>query len=161
MSDADATLNAECGEECCDYAYDKLEYRLERFFVFCVTHGIRSLKLLTWLSSPATFGAPPRCVRLLPAFFVSVAKIQHPPKINHTFPYVSCDSRIFCQISYKIILFTKHTFSVRQTETVAPRHSTTDVRIGRRKPKSHIRAHRFLLVGTFRLHVSLPSHELL
>lgn len=46
MSDADATLNAECGEECCDHAYDKLEYSLERFFVFCVTHGVRSLKLL-------------------------------------------------------------------------------------------------------------------
>lgn len=91
MSDADATLNAECGEECCDYAYDKLEYSFERFFVFCVTHGIRSLKLLTWLSSPATFGASPRCVRLLPAFFVSVAKIQHPPKSIirfHTFPAI-------------------------------------------------------------------------
>ena len=46
LSDADATLNAECGEECCDHAYDKLEYSLERFFVFCVTHGVRSLKLL-------------------------------------------------------------------------------------------------------------------
>ena len=91
MSDADATLNDECGEECCDYAYDKLEYSFDRFFVFCVTHGIRSLKLLTWLSSPATFGAPPRCVRLLPAFFVSVAKIQHPPKSIirfHTFPAI-------------------------------------------------------------------------
>ena len=91
LSDADATLNAECGEECCDHAYDKLEYSLERFFVFCVTHGIRSLKLLTWLLSPATFGAPPRCVRLLPAFFVSVAKIQHPPKSIirfHTFPAI-------------------------------------------------------------------------
>ena len=91
MSDADATLNTECGEECCDHAYDKLEYCFERFFVFCVTHGIRSLKLLTWLLSPATFGAPPRCVRLLPAFFVSVAKIQHPQKPIirfHTFPAI-------------------------------------------------------------------------
>ena len=91
LSDADATLNAECGEECCDHAYDKLEYSLERFFVFCVTHGIRSLKLLTWLLSPATFGAPPRCVRLLPAFFVSVAKIRHPQKSIirfYTFPAI-------------------------------------------------------------------------
>ena len=91
LSDADATLNAECGEECCDHAYDKLEYSLERFFVFCVTHGIRLLKLLTWLLSPATLGAPPRCVRLLPAFFVSVAKIQHPQKSIirfHTFPAI-------------------------------------------------------------------------
>ena len=91
LSDADATLNAECGEECCDHAYDKLEYSLERFFVFCVTHGIRSLKLLTWLFSPATFGAPPRCVRLLPAFFVSVAKIRHPQKSIirfYTFPAI-------------------------------------------------------------------------
>ena len=91
MSDADATLNTECGEECCDHAYDKLEYCFERFFVFCVTHGIRSLKLLTWLLSPATLGAPPRCVRLLPAFFVSVAKIQHPQKPIirfHTFPAI-------------------------------------------------------------------------
>ena len=102
LSDADATLNAECGEECCDHAYDKLEYSLERFFVFCVTHGIRSLKLLTWLFSPATFGAPPRCVRLLPAFFVSDSKDTTSPKINHTFLYVSCDSRTF---SFKFLNF--------------------------------------------------------
>ena len=102
LSDADATLNAECGEECCDHAYDKLEYSLERFFVFCVTHGIRSLKLLTWLFSPATFGAPPRCLRLLPAFFVSDSKDTTSPKINHTFLYVSCDSRTF---SFKFFYF--------------------------------------------------------
>lgn len=96
------------------------------------------------------------------SLFCFCCKDTTSPKINHTFLYVSCDSRIFYQISYKIILlYTKHTSSVRQTETVVPRHSTTDVRIGRGKPKSHIWAHRFLLVGTFRLHVSLPFHELL
>ena len=109
MSDADATLNAECGEECCDHAYDKLEYSLERFFVFCVTHGIRSLKLLTWLFSPATFGAPPRCVRLLPAFFVSVAKIRHPQKSIirfYTFPAIRGH---FIKFLTKLSYYTRNT----------------------------------------------------
>ena len=109
LSDADATLNAECGEECCDHAYDKLEYSLERFFVFCVTHGIRSLKLLTWLFSPATFGAPPRCVRLLPAFFVSVAKIQHPQKSIirfYTFPAIR---GYFIKFLTKLSYYTRNT----------------------------------------------------
>ena len=30
---ADAALYAECGEECGDYAHDKLEHGLESFFV--------------------------------------------------------------------------------------------------------------------------------
>lgn len=109
LSDADATLNAECGEECCDHAYDKLEYSLERFFVFCVTHGIRSLKLLTWLFSPATFGAPPRCIRLLPAFFVSVAKIQHPQKSIirfYTFPAIR---GYFIKFLTKLSYYTRNT----------------------------------------------------
>ena len=34
MLNTDATLNAEGGEECGEYAHDELEYRLESFFVF-------------------------------------------------------------------------------------------------------------------------------
>ena len=45
MLDTDATLNAESGEECCGYAHDELEHRLESFFVFCVFHGVLIIKV--------------------------------------------------------------------------------------------------------------------
>ena len=49
MLNTDATLNAESGEECGEYAHDELEHRLESFFVFCVFHGILIIKLMMGL----------------------------------------------------------------------------------------------------------------
>ena len=54
MLNTDATLNAEGGEECGEYAHDELECRLESFFVFCVFHGILIIKVIDMTS---------RCVR--------------------------------------------------------------------------------------------------
>lgn len=45
MLNTDATLNAEGGEECGEYAHNELEHRLESFFVFCVFHGILIIKV--------------------------------------------------------------------------------------------------------------------
>ena len=48
-----AALYAECGEECGDYAHDKLEHGLECFFVW-VFHGILIIKVIDMTS---------RCIR--------------------------------------------------------------------------------------------------
>ena len=50
---ADAALYAEGGEECGDYAHDKLEHGLECFFVW-VFHGILIIKVIDMTS---------RCIR--------------------------------------------------------------------------------------------------
>lgn len=82
MLNTDATLNAEGGEECGEYAHDELEHRLESFFVFCVFHGILIIKLMMRLRDAFEMcsGHKPFCLHCKGTTFVDA---------NHTVAYVA------------------------------------------------------------------------
>ena len=82
MLNTDATLNAEGGEECGEYAHDELEHRLESFFGFCVFHAILIIKV-TDVASGCLRDAFGRRVLIL------YCKVTTFADCNHTMWYVS------------------------------------------------------------------------